>query len=372
LGKQKWYTIGRPDEFTVVEARAKARDIKAKLKDGVDPSVRRSRTTSVAELCDRYLVDAERLPIRRVGTPKKNSTLVTDRGRIENHIKPLLGQFGVSAVTQQHVENFQYDVSVGKTKNDKVSGGKGAASRTVGLLGAIFSYAVKRKLRGDNPVRGVVRYADEHRERRLSDDEYMDLGRALRSATGIWPPAVPAAKFMALTGWRRGEVLGLRWNEVDLQRRTARLVEGTEIGRSVKTSRSMRPLSKVACDVLKTMEPYKDFGEGEVVFPSVGGRAMAGVFWDYWRKIARDLPSDVCPQVLRHSFGSVAGDLQWDESTIARLIGHKRHSMTSRYVHYADVLLLSAVDDVADRIAELMGERSYRSPVHEAQVVAIR
>ena len=60
----------------------------------------------------------------------------------------------------------------------------------------------------------------------------------------IWPAAVAAGRFLALTGWRRGEALGLRWDEVDLPRRTAILGD-------TKTGRSMRPLSRAACDVLK-------------------------------------------------------------------------------------------------------------------------
>ena len=43
--------------------------------------------------------------------------------------------------------------------------------------------------------------------------------------------------------------------------------------------------------------------------------------------------------------------------TIAALIGHKGHSITSRYVHSADAVLLAAADAVADRTAELMGEK---------------
>src|SRR5262249_29308980 len=102
------------------------------------------------------------------------------------------------------------------------------ASRTVGLLGAIFTYAVKHRMRSDNPVHGVIRFADGARERRLSDDEYKSLGDALRNAeaANIWPAAVAAGRFPALTGWRSGEAVDLYWENLNLDRRVALLPDG--------------------------------------------------------------------------------------------------------------------------------------------------
>jgi integrase len=79
------------------------------------------------------------------------------------------------------------------------------------------------------------------------------------------------------------------------------------------------------------------------------------------------LAGDITPHVLRHSYASLAADLGYSELTIAALIGHKRHSITSRYVHSADALLLAAADAIADHIMGLMGEIR---PV--AKVVSLR
>jgi Arm DNA-binding domain/Phage integrase, N-terminal SAM-like domain len=147
---------------------------------------------TVAKLCDLYLADAEagRLLTQR-GIAKKPSTLATDRGRIERHIKPRLGRMAVADVTRADVERFMHDIAEGKTaaciKTGKhglarVSGGKGTATRTVGLLGAIFTYAMRQGMRADNPCALVIKFADGWRERRLSDDEYATLGAALRQA----------------------------------------------------------------------------------------------------------------------------------------------------------------------------------------------
>jgi integrase len=91
------------------------------------------------------------------------------------------------------------------------------------------------------------------------------------------------------------------------------------------------------------------------VFPSKIGEVMVG-YGKSWLKIAKlgGLSADITPHVLRHSFASLAGDLGYSEATIATLIGHKGHSITSRYVHAADAVLLAAVDAMAIKTAKLM------------------
>ena len=216
-------------------------------------------------------------------------------------------------------------------------------------------------MRVDNPVHGVTRFADGKRLRRLSNDEYEVLGDALRQATteNIWLAAIAATRFLALTGWRSGEALGLHWAEVDLPRRTASLGD-------TKTGRSVRPLSNAACDVLRNLSR-----SGDLVFPATrgsGDKIMSG-FKKLWKRIAKlgGLPPDVTPHVLRHSFASLAADLGYSEPVIAALVGHQGRSTTSRYLHSADAVLLAAADAIANRTADLMGDTR-----PEADVIPLR
>ena len=119
-----------------------------------------------------------------------------------------------------------------------------------------------------------------------------------------------ATWLMILTGWRRGDVLGLRWPEVDLPRRTARLAD-------TKTGPSLRPLSELACTVIRSQARNRD-----VVFPGRSGEPIVG-YRKMWLRTAEmgDLPADVSPHVLRYSFAGLA-DLGYNEPTIASLIGH--------------------------------------------------
>ena len=373
-GRQRWFTIGRHGApWTPETAREEARRLLGEVAHKADPAAEKHAKRSaktVAELCDLYFADAKagRLSTRRV--QKKSSTLAVDFGRIERHIKPLLGRRAVTAVTREDIEAFMHDVASGKTASKtktakkrglaRVRGGNGAASRAVGLLGAIFTYAVRSRMRSDNPVHGVMRPADNKRDRRLSDDEYRALGCALSKAAKdkMWPPATAATRFLALTGWRSGEALSLHWDEIDFPRRTVKL-------RDSKSGESVRPLSHAACDVLRSL-----MRSGSLVFPATrgSGDVILSGYKKVFKKITQlgNISPEVTPHTLRHSFTSLAADLGYSEPVIAALVGHKGRTVTSRYIHSADAVLLAAADAVADRTLVLMGER------RQAKVIPVR
>jgi len=361
-GRQRWHTIGRHGApWTPDTARVEAQRLLGEVVKGVDPTGEKHgarHALTVSELSRRYLAEAEagRVLVRG-GRAKKPSTLMCDHGRIEGHIVPLLGHLPVAAVKRQDIERFMHAVAAGESARDsktkprgvsRIRGGRGAATRTVGLLGAVFSYAVDQHMRADNPVSRVRKFAENKRDRRLSDAEYAALGEGLRQAEGtIWPAAIACARFLALTGWRSAEALELRWADVDLDRRTATLPD-------TKTGRSMRPLSHAACNVLRTMQLRAN---DALVFPATRGDGLMAGFKKFFRGIVASakLPTDVTPHVLRHSFASLAADIGYSEPTIAALVGHKGTTITSRYIHSADAVLLAAADAAADETVRRMG-----------------
>ena len=152
---------------------------------------------------------------------------------------------------------------------------------------------------------------------------------------------------MIVTGWRRGEVLGLRWSEIDLLRRTARLAD-------TKTGASLRPVSEVAGMVIQSQPRI-----GDVVFASRSRQPIVG-YAKMWLRIAklRHLPADITP--------ACAAPFVCKSCLRPRLLravlGHKTHCITSRYVHSADAVLLAAADAVGNATMKLMAEKSDLAP----------
>ena len=134
-GRQRWQTIGRHGApWTPEQAREEARRILGSVAQGADPAAEKQakrRVVTVAELCQRYLADAEsgRLLVRG-GRPKKPLTLASDRGRIEGHIIPLLGRLAVPTVTKQDVERFMHAVAAGETVQTRKTKPRGVSKGT--------------------------------------------------------------------------------------------------------------------------------------------------------------------------------------------------------------------------------------------------
>lgn len=350
---KRFMTIGRYGKLTPEEARVEARKLLSACNLGLDPAadrLRKRKEMSISSLCDLYL---------DLGVEtKKPLTVLGDRGRIERHIKPLIGNKRVSEVTAVDVEKLMKDIASGKSRVDFkteklrsrviVRGGKGAATRVVGLLGGIFSFAQRQCLRADSPCRGVKRYPDGSSERFLTTGEMSVLGEALVMIEdqGANSHAVNIIRLLAMTGARRNEIAGLRWDEVIIDHACLRLKDS-------KTGAKTIPLGGAAIQLLRNIRLLSD---SPFVFPASSGTGHFQGTKRVWQAV-RTLAGfpDLRLHDLRHSFASIglaSGDTL---PMIGALLGHSNARTTSRYAHLADDPKRSAANRMSGQIADALG-----------------
>ena len=342
-------SIGRLGTVTPDQARSKAKDILAAARLGSDPleeerEARRKHVT-VAALCDLYLHEG--------CATKKASTLATDTGRIRVHIKPLIGNRRVSELKKADIQRFLADVADGHTRRTektkkhglaRVRGGKGTATRTVGLLGAILQFAVEREMIESNPARGVKRFPDQKCERFLSIKEIARLHEALGKAEqhGTNPFATAAIRILLFTGARKSEIVELRWKDVDLANNIIAL-------KTSKTGARTIQLNHYAHTVLETLPRVE---RSDWVFPSDRYDGSYTALQKDWAAIRKDAElEDVRLHDLRHTFASIAAANGASLPEIGKLLGHKDPKTTQRYVHLTEAQVRRVNDIVGESIS---------------------
>lgn len=401
------YTIARHGVMAPDEARLEAGRVLGRVRLGQDPQAQRKRARTditVEGLCDLYLAEG--------AATKKETTLRTDTSRIQTHIKPLLGKRPASQVTQQDVARFLREVAGGKTaakqkptqaevraarqelrglaaghapspvtaqllrahgvelgsevvayrraakalasietrgrKDAAGRGGRGTATRTLGLLGSIFSFAVREGVRPDNPVTGVDRFKDNQSQRYLSQAELGRLANALNKleAEGANRSGLLVIRLLTLTGARKGEIEGLRWEEVDHGRAMLRLADS-------KTGARVIPLGAAATACLTDIDatPGSPF-----VFPAAGDPTKHYVGTPrVWEKVKLAAAlSGVRLHDLRHTFASYGAADGLSLPLIGALLGHRDVKTTSQYAHLADDPLRMAAERTSAAISGAM------------------
>jgi integrase len=371
-GRTRRIMLAEHGRLTADQARTKAFAILNAVAHGHDPAEARDidrQAVTLREFIENvYLPDAVKGLVTYRGRPKKPATLAVDRGRIARHILPLLGSRKVRDISAQDCARFIADVAAGKTAADVktkprgraiVEGGPGTARRTAGLLGGILSYAVLKHMRDDNPMRGVDRrFADRRRERALTTDEYTRLGCALTErAESEFPSAIAAIKFLALSGFRKGEALNMRHEEFVPSARLVRLKDS-------KTGPQIRALSRAAAAVIEEHPA----GTSDFTFwGTQPSKPFIGLPKAFARVCAVAKVEGISLHTLRHSFATVAAELGYSEFVIAGLLGHRAGSVTARYSHLPDNALLAAADAVSREIEVRMGFAET-----EAKILAFR
>lgn len=354
--QQSIVTIGRHGSpWTPEGAREKARQVLSQAREGRDPAAEnraaRNRIT-VAGLIDTYLADG---PTTKPA--KRASSWVNDASNLNRHIRPLIGSRIADEVTKADAHRAIREITEGGTARDektgkrgraRVTGGPGVARRTRTTAAAMYAWAMEHELVQTNPFAAVRLAAPPMKARYLSGQETAALWEALErlEATGEMNPTfADAIRLLVLTGARKTEVLGLKWSEVDLGRRTLTLPpERTKAG-GVNGERRIA-LSGEAATILARRHHTSD---GEHVFPAARGDGHAtGVRKAFKRACAAAGLSNVRVHDLRHTYASALAEAGFSMPIIAKSLGHSRTQTAERYTHLGDDPTQAAASVVAD------------------------
>ena len=338
------YVVGRdPDTGKMITKNVLGKtqaEVKEKLKKAIENSKQLDYTKegkyTVGQWLDEWFEAYAKVKVR----PSSHQTY---KGYIENHIKPNIGDIPIEKLTSLQLQKFYKKLltegRVPRIESEKQP--KGLSAKTVRNINQVISsamdMAVKHKLILSNPTDGCELPKVEHREMHTIHAE--QLGAFLREAreSGVYE-----LYYLDLaTGLRRGELLGLKWEDIDLthgvihvKRQVAR-VNGVVKEVPLKTKNSYRniSISKDAVDMLKEMEKRKTC---EYVFPSPNGGPISpdSVLNMLHRVLDRaGLPS-IRFHDLRHTFATLALQNGVDIKTVSGMLGHFSAGFTlDTYAH---------------------------------------
>lgn len=347
------YTIGQFPTWTAAKAVREARELRRRIDRGENPIEHRQsarEALTITELAEIYLIEG---PTAKPN--KKASSWATDRSNIERHIRPLLGRKLAASLTQAEIARFQADIAAGKSKTDIktkkrgraiVSGGRGTAARSLAVLAAMLQFAVGRGLIPTNPAKGVPLLKQAKRERFLSTTDLARLADTLvtmRKEGSIGTTATAAIRLLLLTGARKSEILGLRWEWVDVERSCLRLPDS-------KTGAKVIPLASVARGLLNSLPHTSPY-----VLPAGNGKCHYTGLQKAWERV-RERAGLVGVRIhdLRHSFASFAVAGGHSLFLVGKVLGHKHARTTEGYAHLDADPVRAVADNTAARIAAAM------------------
>lgn len=338
-GPLRKLTIGKTTTFTPEEARVVARQYAQAVALGRDPQREKMaarRQPTVAELFEQYLAEE--------GARLSPRTIANIRSHLKNQLKPLAGL---------RIDDLRKaDVAA---VHGALHATPYAANRAMATLSSVFSFAERRDLlpTGTNPVKGLRRFTERHRERMLDAEEVAALWAALIDLQEIERHrfAAPAIMLGMLTGWRVGEVRTLAWANVDLVAYEA-VITGKTGARRAPFPKSTHRLLHYLAEV--TPAYGRGQHRGAHVFPSTAGRTrdIAPLTdWEHqrsWRKAIEIAGvEDVRRHDLRHLIAGVIGMQTGSAIRVKEALGHRSLAMSERYVAPISALQRRSTDQAA-------------------------
>ena len=225
------------------------------------------------------------------------------------------------------------------------------ANRTLEIARRIFTWGIKEDV-GDldaNPCRDIDRYPESSRDRVLSDNEVRQVWKAF-DENGLLMGSL--FKLRLVTAQRGGEVLRMRWPDVDMK--TGWWVIPREHSKNKLSHRV--PLSDLAMAILRELQPVT--GTGEWVFPGDGDGPLHHFSKAMVRFKSRSGVTFKAHDLRRTAATRMTGDLSVDRFIVQRVLGHVEGSQAIATYDRAsyDSAKRVALDAWAQRVREIIGD----------------
>jgi len=259
-GKPRKLTLG-PAEMGLGEARKLAASARVAIATGRDPaSDKTARKTAAKEA------------VREAGRAKRGAVEAVVAEFVEKHVrrsnKPRTAKEYERLLEKEIVEPWRgrrlSDISrrdVNRLLDDIVARGAPiAANRVLAILRKFCKWAASREIIEHSPCEGVMARSTETARDRVLDDRELRLVWKAAETLG-WPYGA-IVKLLLLTGARRGEVVGLRWDEVDFEKKVWALAPS----RTKNKRPHALPLSSLAISILQSLPRIEN--AGGLVFPA--------------------------------------------------------------------------------------------------------
>ncbi|MDQ6434372.1 site-specific integrase [Mesorhizobium sp. LHD-90] len=344
-GNDRRATLGKYGQLTADEARRKAEGMRRNVVDGVDPlaekQARRDALT-VADLLDSYLLSED-------FKAKAATTQQTDKGRINRHLKPLLGKTLVEALTVEKAKKCFADIRDGKTavreKMGKralarVRGGEGAARKSLRLLKSVLAWARDdAKLITIHPLEKFATGPDGERDAIIEDAaEYSRVFATiadLETKRVIGASAADGLRLVALTGGRRSEIAAMRWRHIDLK--AGKIVLPWKNHKTGGRTGKPREIDLTTdAMVIIARQPARE-PDDFVLVPAHGvGPVNLSRPWDKVKAKANLSRPDLGLHGLRHSRASHFAMEGGSAPEIMQAMGHRNLATSQRYIHFAE------------------------------------
>jgi len=333
-GKTCHQKIARTVEIGLVEARKKAKTLKAEIALGADPRGEEKARQAVLTFTEFF--EQHYLPYVK---PRKRSW-DRDEELYRLRIKGVFGNKRLNQITRKQVQLFHTALM-----------GEGLAAATcnhhIKLLRHAFNLAIDWEMTAINPVARVPLFHEDNKVEHYMDDAQLErLLHVLRTDENR--SVCMVALFLLSTGCRLNEVLSAKWSDVDLEKGVFTVRASNSKSKRLRSV----PLNASAIEVLNQLDTQGKFEPLFINHKTGEAYTTISKVWVRLRKKA-ELPH-LRLHDLRHQYASFLVNGGRTLYEVQQILGHSDPKVTMRYAHLSTKALQDAANSASDKIRGAM------------------